>query len=248
MNLFLVLAFLFSYGSVTGWVVELLFRRFISSSNPERKWINPGFCTGPYLPLYGFGQMALYLLASMERFILIENPVLTKIILFLVMAVCLTGIEYIAGIFCLKLNNVRLWDYSREWGNIQGIICPKFSLAWALMGALYYFLIHPQILEALDWLSRNLAFSFLIGLFYGYFTVDVAHASDLLSRMKAYADDNNVIIQYETVKENFHKRRMEAAEKMYFFRPLHLDQPISYYLEDWKGSFEKRIRRTERKE
>ncbi|MGN0035225.1 MAG: hypothetical protein ACI364_05820 [Coriobacteriales bacterium] len=34
--------------------MELFFRRFISSNNPQRKWINPGFLAGPYLPLYGF--------------------------------------------------------------------------------------------------------------------------------------------------------------------------------------------------
>ena len=44
MNIWLVLAFLFFIGSMIGWVAELLFRRFISSANPERKWINPGFC------------------------------------------------------------------------------------------------------------------------------------------------------------------------------------------------------------
>lgn len=48
MNLFLKLAYLFFIGSVLGWVLELFYRRFISGANPERKWINPGFCVGPY--------------------------------------------------------------------------------------------------------------------------------------------------------------------------------------------------------
>ena len=63
MNFFLTLAYLFFIGSVSGWVLELFFRKFFSASNPEHKWINPGFCTGPYLPIYGFGLCALYLLA-----------------------------------------------------------------------------------------------------------------------------------------------------------------------------------------
>ena len=65
MNLFLTLAYLFFIGSTLGWVAELLYRRFLSGANPERKWINPGFCTGPYLPIYGFGLCTLFLLASM---------------------------------------------------------------------------------------------------------------------------------------------------------------------------------------
>lgn len=50
MSLFLTIAFLFFIGSMAGWVIEVVFRRFFSSANPERKWINPGFLSGPYLP------------------------------------------------------------------------------------------------------------------------------------------------------------------------------------------------------
>ena len=64
MNLFLTLAYLFFIGSVLGWVLELFYRRFISGANPERKWINPGFCVGPYVPLYGFGLCILFVLAA----------------------------------------------------------------------------------------------------------------------------------------------------------------------------------------
>ena len=64
----LTLSFLFFMGSVAGWVLELFFRRFFSSANPERKWINPGFCTGPYVPLYGLGLCALYLIVSLEKY------------------------------------------------------------------------------------------------------------------------------------------------------------------------------------
>lgn len=67
MNFFLTLAFLFFIGSTIGWGIEVIFRRFFSSANPERKWINPGFLNGPYLPLYGFGLCFLYLLASLEK-------------------------------------------------------------------------------------------------------------------------------------------------------------------------------------
>ena len=143
MGLFLTLAFLFFIGSVFGWVLELFFRRFISAANPERKWINPGFCTGPYLPLYGSGLCILFLIASLENKTLVADPIGEKVLLFVWMAVCMTAIEYVAGLLMIQVAHVRLWDYSNEWGNIQGIICPKFSFFWAVLGAAYYFLIHP---------------------------------------------------------------------------------------------------------
>ena len=75
MKFFLSLAFLFFIGSTLGWALELFFRRFISS----KKWINPGFLTGPYLPIYGFGLCALYLISKVDmRFI--QNLILQEIL------------------------------------------------------------------------------------------------------------------------------------------------------------------------
>lgn len=240
MNLFLELAFLFFMGSLAGWVLEVLFRRFISSANPERRWINPGFCTGPYIPLYGFGLCLMYLIASLEKRSVIDSPVWNRVVLFAAMAVCMTVIEYIAGILSLKILKVRLWDYTGEWGNIQGIICPKFSLIWAVLGAAYYFLIHPRILSAIHWLSQNLAFSFVIGFFFGVFIIDVAHSAQLVAKLKAFAEENDVVVRYETLKADIRRHYEKTAQKYHFFRPLHTERPLSEHLKEMRNTFEKR--------
>lgn len=240
MNLFLTLAFLFFIGSVAGWVLELLYRNF---RKPLGRWVNPGFCTGPYVPLYGFGLCALFLIASLENLHLIENPTANKLVLFLGMAVCMTVLEYLAGILCLDVFKVRLWDYSKLWGNIRGIICPLFSLIWAALGAVYYFLIHPYILEALRWLSGNLAFSFVIGLFFGVFLVDLAHSAHLTVRLKAFAERNDVVVAYERIKENIRARSEAVKGKYHFFRPFHSEASLSEALKDLRESFESRIRK-----
>ena len=66
MNFLLVAAFLFFAGSLIGWTIELVWRRFFSKNNPERKWINPGFLVGPYLPLYGFSLVILFSLSFID--------------------------------------------------------------------------------------------------------------------------------------------------------------------------------------
>lgn len=240
LNIFLTLAFLFFIGAVFGWVLELLFRRFISSSNPERKWINPGFCVGPYLPLYGFGLCILFLVASLDKLDLISNPVLEDIAVIVCMAVCMTAVEYIAGILTIKLTNVRLWDYSKEWGNIQGIICPKFSLVWAAFGAAYYFFVHPYILNAVNWLSNNLAFSFFIGLFFGVFIIDVIYSSKLVAKMRQFAADNDVIVKYENLKSYIRSIHEKNAEKTHFLFSFESDQPVSEYLKELRTTLEQR--------
>ena len=241
MNLPLILAFLFFMGSIIGWGIEVLFRKFISSANPERKWINPGFCTGPYLSIYGCGLCIMYLIASLENLELIENTYLNKAVMFLTMAVCMTAVEYIAGIVILKTIKVRLWDYSNEWGNIRGIICPKFSLIWAVLGGIYYFLIHPHILNTLNWLSNNLAFSFFIGLFFGFFIIDVVHSSKIIILLKRYAEDNQITIKFEEIKEHIRRYQNSVKKKYVFFLPFHSDKKLSEHLKDWRESIEKKM-------
>ena len=243
MPLFLIFAYLFFLGSVAGWVLEVFFRRFFSRANPERRWINPGFCTGPWLPLYGSGLCILYLLSFLENVGLIRDPMWNRIALFAVMALAMTGIEYVAGILALRVAKVRLWDYTDQWGNIQGIICPKFSLAWAVLGALYYFLIHPRILHALDWLSQNLAFSFFIGLFFGFFILDVVNSANLTAKLRQFAADNDVVVRFEAVKESIRLRKEAARQKYRFLRPLHTDVPLPEILRELRVTFEARTPR-----
>ena len=238
MNLFLELAFLFFIGSVFGWVLELLFRRFISSANPERKWINPGFCMGPYLPLYGSGLCLFDLIASLEKYALIKDLIWNQVAILLAMGAAMTLIEYIAGIWCLKVSRVRLWDYTGKWGNIQGVICPQFSIIWAAFGTAYYFLVHPRILNALQWLSNNLAFSFFIGLFFGVFIVDAVHSAQLVAKLKKFAEENNVIIRYEAIKAHIRIRQEELKQKYHFFSPFRSEKPLPEFLKELRDSFE----------
>lgn len=236
MDIFLTLAYLFFIGSAAGWVLELLYRNLMRKS---KKWINPGFCTGPYVPLYGFGLCILYLLASLERYNLIPDPFWNKAALFAAMAVCMTLIEYIAGVLCLKVMKVRLWDYSDRWGNIQGIICPLFSAIWAVLGAVYYFLIHPHILQSLEWLSQNLAFSFFIGMFFGVFIIDVVHSAQLAVKLKKFAEEHSIVVKYEAIKDHIRSAQHRRTYKYAFFSPFRSDSPLAEHLKEMYETVEK---------
>ncbi len=217
MNSILIYLFLFSVGSLIGWCIELFFRRFVSN-RATKKWVNPGFLTGPWLPLYGSGQCVLYAMASIHFPAIAEkNPLYEKLLIILFMAIAMTVIEYITGLIFIKGMHVMLWDYSNRKWNIQGIICPIFSLFWGILGAAYYILIHPHVLSALDWLSRNLAFSFFIGLFYGIFIMDCVYSFHLVAKIKALADEYEIIVKYNELKEHLIDLRTEAEEKQHFF-------------------------------
>lgn len=230
MNILLVLAFLFFMGSLIGWGIELIFRRFFSRANPERKWINPGFMIGPYVPLYGIGLVLLFLIAGLEELSVISDPFWNKAVLFLLMAVCMTLIEFAAGVLSRKLLKVELWDYSDRWGNISGIICPLFSAFWAILGALYYFLVHPYILDALAWLSRNLAFSFFIGLFYGVFIIDFIHSTRLLVAIRRFADEKQIEVRFDELRERVRRYNESRMIKAKFIFSMSSDRPIVEHL------------------
>lgn len=231
MNNFLILAFLFFIGCFLGWGLEVIYRRF-SPANVSRRWINPGFLVGPYLPLYGFGLCALYLLANLENTSLINEVTAgSKILLFIVMSLVMTLFEYIAGVIFIKGMKVKLWDYSNEKFNFQGIICLKFSIYWALLGAVYYFLIHPHILHALQWFSNNLAFSFVVGLFFGVFAVDVVYSLGIVAKVRAFAKENDILVRYEELRQQIRQRSEENKEKLHWFLRFASGEQLRDHLE-----------------
>ncbi len=236
MGFILTIAFIFFIGSLSGWVLELFFRRFISSANPERKWINPGFLVGPYLPLYGFGLCIVFLLANLD-ISFIDNQVVQKIFLFMLMAIFMTIIEYIAGIIFIKGMNIKLWDYTNEWGNIKGVICPKYSFFWAVLSALYYFFIHPYIYKSVYWLANNLSFSFFVGFFYGIFLLDFCYSVNIMAKVRKFASDNDIVVKYENLKRHIRVEADSRKEKTKFVFAFKSEIPLvenlSKYMEKY---------------
>lgn len=231
MELFLILTFLFCVGSVLGWCLEVLYRRF-TPANKENRWINPGFLEGPYLPLYGFGLITLYLMANLEGTFIMERVTTgSKISLFIVMAIVMTALEYVAGLIFIKGMQVKLWDYTHEKFNIQGIICLRFSCYWAILGAVYYFLIHPYVTGAVIWFMENIPFSFFIGMFYGVFMVDLAHSLGIITKVRSYAREKEILVRYEELKLQIRQDAKDHMNKIYWIRQFKSDITLREHLE-----------------
>ncbi|WP_158098592.1 hypothetical protein [Gemmiger sp. An120] len=45
-------------------------------------------------------------------------------------AAAITLLELAAGLVCNRLLGWQVWDYSRQWGNLWGQVCPLYSLFW----------------------------------------------------------------------------------------------------------------------
>lgn len=205
MKYLVIIATLFVIGSLFGWVLELFFRRFVS----QKKWMNPGFLMGPYLPIYGFGVVILYGVSNINLGITIQA--VDIIVRILIIGLGMTVIEFIAGLIFIKGLKIKLWDYSNCKGNIMGIICPLYSFMWLLVGSLYYFLINPFLVMGISWISENLIYTFFIGIVIGMIIVDFAYSVHLATKLKEFKELQE--LRFEEFKSEFHKKIKEIRNR-----------------------------------
>ena len=206
MKYLVIISTLFVIGSLLGWVIELFFRRFVS----QKKWMNPGFLTGPYLPIYGFGVAVLYGVSNIP--LGIESQVVDIIIRVVIIGVGMTLIEFIAGLIFIRGLKIKLWDYSDRKGNIMGIICPSFSLIWLAVGSLYYFLLNPVLVKGISWISENLIYTYFVGAVIGAILVDFAYSVHLATKLKQFKELQD--LRFEEFKKEFKRRVNELKSKI----------------------------------
>ena len=203
MKYLVIISTLFVIGSLLGWCIELFFRRYVS----QKKWMNPGFLTGPYLPIYGFGVILLYGLSNIP--LGIDNDFVEVLIRIIIIGVGMTLDEFIAGLIFIKGFKIKLWDYSNRKGNIMGIICPIFSVIWLAVGSLYYFLLNPVLVQSISWISENLIYTYFVGGVVGAMVVDFAYSIHLATKLKEFKEYRDLRF------EEFKKKIKEIMKKSY---------------------------------
>ncbi|MFA6620264.1 MAG: putative ABC transporter permease, partial [Bacilli bacterium] len=123
-------------------------------------------------------------------------------------------IELIAGEIFIRGMKIKLWDYSARWGNFQGIICPLFSLIWALVGAAYVLWINPlfdHIVAGL--LSNILATGMVESFLYGILAVDLGMSFGLATKIRKAVADRRLVVDWDKIKVSFqdHFKRLKKT-------------------------------------
>jgi uncharacterized membrane protein len=233
-SLFLSYLYLFIIGSFLGWVLEVFFRRFFSM----KRWTNPGFLKGPCLPLYGFGLCLLFTICYLALQLICNgegipaylnsdegyafsgslNFMWTSLIVIALIGVGMTLLEYIAGIIFVKGFNIKLWDYSTLKGNIQGIICPLFSVIWLLVGAIYWFLVHPFINRCLEFFSSHIwGITFILGAYFALLIVDFIQSCKLAGKLSGVAKKNKFVVDLSKYQLNIHLDKIKKNKDAQWF-------------------------------
>ena len=61
--------------------------------------------------------------------------------------------------------------------------------------------------------------------------------------MKAFAEENDVIVRYEALKLHIRQTEERAKEKYHFFRPFHSQLPLGEHLKQMADTLEKRVKK-----
>lgn len=122
---FLIYAFI-------GWCAEVVYAALTTG-----KFVNRGYLSGPYCPIYGFGS--IFVLMSLYN--LKDN----KILLFLGSVIITTILEFLVGWFLEKVFHQSFWDYSDRPFNIKGYVCLQFSIMWGIGCMFIIDYLHPTV-------------------------------------------------------------------------------------------------------
>jgi uncharacterized membrane protein len=170
MHIILLIIF-FALYSFTGWIIEVIYRSYT-----RKKFINPGFLYGPFVPVYGIGALFIVLL---QQYI---SP-LPLIIQFVIYTLILSAIEFITGEIFEYFFGLKLWDYSDTKFNIKGKVSLIFSLGWGVLAIGVSHFMHPFISSEIHKLNST-QITAASTCFTAYFVTDTGYSVASLNRFR----------------------------------------------------------------
>jgi len=135
-----------------GWIYEVTWEFAIGNS-----FVNRGFLHGCYLPIYGFGTLALYFVLNklMKKKIKVWKITVTPILVFLSILAIASTIEYITSWAMEMLFDKRWWDYSYDILNINGRVSLRNSSILSAGAMLFLYGVEPLLRKFFSRFSKK---------------------------------------------------------------------------------------------
>lgn len=198
----------FAIYSFLGWCLETVF-----ASIRDRKFINRGFLTACFCPIYGFGAVLIIKLSSVIN-MNIKNYYLSMVVSILSSIILVSALEYITGFILELIFNCKWWDYSDNFANIKGYVCLKYSLLWGFIEFILIQVIHPLVMELVINISIRIKVYYALFLLL-YFIIDtIKSVTGVLDLKKVIVNYSNFSIKryYEKILE--YKRIFRAYPRL----------------------------------
>lgn len=169
MNSFYILVIYFSVCSFVGWIIETVYRSIV-----EKRFVNPGFLYGTFVPIYGFAALFIGIIEINFAHLPLDMRLAAYFLI-------PTVIEYFTSLMLEKIFNLKLWDYSNKRFNLKGRVCLSFSIMWAVLVIADISFIHPFFIEKINKIPENII-PILAGSLFIYFITDMFLSFGLYKR------------------------------------------------------------------
>ena len=208
----LVLLF-FTYAFL-GWCIEVTLKYF-----QFHRFINRGFLTGPWLPIYGSG--AALITVVIKGLAPLEYSVGTT---FIVSFLLCGFLEYMTSYVLEKRFHARWWDYSQKPMNLHGRVWIGNLVLFGLGGVVIVDLINPLLLHLSEHMSLPLREIMAVSLS-AVFVADYVMSHFVLKLVKtsvelSEADDTEAISKEVRLllsnRSVFHRRFAEAYPEVIY--------------------------------
>ena len=138
------LFYLFIFGCVFGWVVEVIWSLF----KRHAFYNHSALVIGPFNVIYGVGTVLLTLILYR-----LKDSDYTKI--FTMSFITGSIIEYVTSFLMEHTLGFIPWNYSSKFMNINGRICLVYSIFWGFLGIVWIKLIYPFAQKMIDKTNHN---------------------------------------------------------------------------------------------
>lgn len=240
MNRIVNLVLLFFTFSILGWCMEvaLKYRQY-------HRFINRGFLTGPWLPIYGTGVTLITVaVGDVSRF---ESAIGTT---FLISFVLCGAVEYGVSWFMEKRYHARWWDYSQKPMNLNGRVWIGNLVLFGLAGVVIVHFLDPLLFSLYDrvnLLTREWIAGVLVVVFAADFTVSHFVLKLVKTGVESSQADSTEQISQEvhlllSDRSVFHKRFADAYPEV-----IYRTERIAARMEAIKAETEKLRREAEQR-
>jgi uncharacterized membrane protein len=165
-----------------GWIIEAA-----HPSCNEKKIVNVGFLSGPFLPIYEFGAV---IITSVR----IEAQKFPEIASWAVTLLSPTALEYFGSWIMEKILKLKLWDYSSERLHLNGGIYLKLSVMWAFLAMAHALAIQPLVFKRIMALGPYYS-HFIAGVLAACFARDVNCSIRSLLHFKDFQNNIRLLIE-----------------------------------------------------
>lgn len=139
-----IIAYFIIY-SFVGFIIETLFALVMYSTFESRQ----SFLYGPFCGIYGVGAVFMYV--SLNKICRGKN----NHWLFWGGFVVGSIVEYCLSLIGELVFNVRWWDYSDRFLNLNGRICFLYSVFWGLLAVYFMRVINPKVDKVIDFIKKK---------------------------------------------------------------------------------------------